>query len=134
MRFIIIIVAGFLFIQCNKELTTGDATAIPDNLTVLALGNFTNGAHTTTGTVKLTKDGSGKKYLVFENFKTESGPDIRLWIAEDKDAKGYIELSKNVQLGSYKVDLASDIDTGKQKYILIWCKAFSVLFGSAELK
>lgn len=133
-RFCILLIASVFFTHCAKELAEGDPNTIPSDLTVISQGSFTNGAHVTTGIVKLSKDASGKRFLVFENFKTDSGPDIRIWAAEDRDAKNYVELSKTVQLGNYKIDVPSDYDATKKPHILIWCKAFSVLFGGAQLK
>ena len=134
LRYSIFLMTIFLFTSCAKDLEQGDPNTIPGDLTVVLQGSFTNGAHATSGIVKLSKDAAGKRYLVFENFKTDSGPDIRIWAAEDKDAKNYIELSKTVQLGNYKIDVPSDYDAAKKPHILIWCKAFSVLFGGAQLK
>ncbi len=126
--------ASFLIlISCNKELKEGDNN-IPTDLTVISQGTFTGASHPTSGLVKLSKDSAGKKYLVFENFKTDPGPDIRIWIAEDSNAKNYAELSKTVFTGNFKIEVPSDVDTSKKANVLIWCKAFSVLFGSAILK
>lgn len=124
---------GLLSISCNKALEEGSGD-IPTDLTVISQGSFNGAAHPTTGTVKLSKDTAGKKYLVFENFSTDAGPDIRIWIAEDKSANNYTELSKTVFTGSFKIEVPAELDTTKKSYVLIWCKAFAVLFGSAQLK
>jgi hypothetical protein len=126
----------FLSESCKKEVvnppvvTTTDST----NLTLIYQGTFTSGAHTTTGTVKLSKDASGKKYLVFENFKTDSGPDLYIYLSEDLKAKNYSSLTNKVINGNFKVAVDDTIDTDKKRKVLIWCKAFSVLFGSADLQ
>jgi len=132
-RYCILFIASSFF-SCVKDLGEGDPKTIPSDLIVIAQGSFTNGAHVTTGIVKLSRDTFGKRFLVFENLKTDPGPDIRIWAAEDRDAKNYIQLSKTVQLGNYKIDVPSDFDATKKPHILIWCKAFSVLFGGAQLK
>jgi hypothetical protein len=36
--------------------------------------------------------------------------------------------------GTFSVGLPAGADPSKQRFVIIWCKAFSVLFGSAELK
>lgn len=118
--------------QCSKE-ETGD-TNIPTNVTILSQGTFSPAAHNTSGVVKLARDPQGKKYLLFENFMTDSGPDVRIWIATDKTAQDYTELSKTVPSGNFKIDVPASADTNKQSYVLIWCKQFTVLFGSAQLK
>lgn len=122
---------------CSKELEVKMDDVEPDNnnLTVVSTGNFEGSrAHpSTAGKVTLAKDAAGKLFLVFENFKVDSGPDLRIYLAEDKDAKGFVELSKDVFNGNYKVAVPDGTDTVKKPYVLIWCKAFAVLFGSAKL-
>ena len=119
--------------NCSKSAKTV-TDPIPTDFTVVSQGTFTNGVHNTSGTVKLSKDPSGKKYLVFENFNTESGPDLRIWLAEDNAGKNYSEITKTVNNGTYKLEVATEVDTNTKKNVLVWCKQFSVLFGSAILK
>lgn len=123
---------SFFFLACDKAEVEGDP--IPADLTTLSQGSFESAAHPTSGTVKLAKDGAGKKYLVFENFKSDPGPDLRIWLAEDKSGTNYAELSTTVPSGNFKIDVPAGSDTSKRTYVLIWCKAFTVLFGSAQLK
>ena len=132
-KLILFLFIAFSITQCSKSVKDVTET-IPTDLTVLLQGNFTNGVHTVSGVVKLSKDAGGKKFLVFEDFKTESGPDLRIWLAEDNAGKNYAEITKTVNNGTYKLELASDVDTSKKTYVLVWCKQFTVLFGSAILK
>jgi len=131
---ILLLLVSMMLWQCSKETEQGDSSAIPTDLTTLSQGVFQPAAHNTSGTVKLAKDTKGNKYLVFENFKTDPGPDVRIWIAVDKTDKDYTELSKTVFTGTFKIDVPATTDTNKKNQVLIWCKAFSILFGSAELK
>ena len=100
-----------------------------------SLGTFSNGVHTVNGTVKVITDKTdpNKKYLYFENFKTDEDPDLYVYLAEDKTAKGFISVVKLNKTGTFIIEITSAIDLTKQKYVLIWCKQFSVLFGSAKL-
>ncbi|WP_428656953.1 DM13 domain-containing protein [Runella sp.] len=100
---------------------------------LLAQGEFVSNVHTTSGGVKLYQ--KGEKYtLVFDNFKTDSGPDLRIYLSEDRVASRFIESSTKVNIGNYFVEIPANVDLKTYKYVLIWCKSFSVLFGSAELK
>ncbi|MCU0469349.1 MAG: DM13 domain-containing protein [Arcicella sp.] len=101
-----------------------------------ALGAFVSGAHPTSGTVKLVidKTDASKKYLSFENFKTDPGPDLYIYLAEDKNAKGFTSVAKLSKTGTFTLDIPSEAMTDKQKYVLVWCKQFTVLFGSAKLE
>lgn len=124
---------AIIFTHCSKNVKDVTET-IPTDLTVISQGSFTPGVHSVSGVVKLSKDAANKKYLVFEDFKTESGPDLRIWLAEDNATKNYVEITKTVNNGTYKLELASDIDISKKTYVLVWCKQYTVLFGSAILK
>ena len=127
-----LILFSALVFSCKKEVVN---TPITDNLTTLYQATFTGASgHTTTGTVKLAKDAAGKKYLVFDNFKTDSGPDLRVYLSEDLSANNYTEITNKVVNGTYQLNVDNSVDTDKKRKVLIWCKAFSVLFGSADLK
>lgn len=122
----------------NEELTPVNQTIPPAiiNGTQESLGTFSNGAHPTSGAVKVVADKTDakKKYLSFENFKTDAGPDLYVYLAEDKAAKGFTSVMKLSKTGTFVLDVPANVDLTKQKYVLIWCQQFSVLFGSAKLE
>ncbi|TAE38038.1 MAG: hypothetical protein EAZ70_01015 [Runella slithyformis] len=101
---------------------------------LIAQGTFMgSGRYSASGVVKRYEKGA-KQTLVFEDFKIDSGPDLRIYLAEDKSAKGFVELSSKVNSGNFFLELPANTDLAKQKQVLIWCKQFTVLFGNAELK
>lgn len=133
---------------CNKTeelqpVTPSTGTGMVDNKPIsqfdtngqklLSEGSFMSNAHTTSGNVKL-YDKAGKRTLVFTNFKTDAGPDLRLYLSEDKVASKFVEVSSKVNVGDYFVELPSEANSNDKKFVLIWCKQFAVLFGNAELK
>lgn len=113
----------------TPTMSTTTATGQP----VATQGVFMNNVHAVSGTVKVTEAG-GKQMLVFSNFKTDGGPDLRIYLAENTSLRNFIEVSRLTGSGNFSVELPTDANPAKQRYVLIWCKAFSVLFGSAELK
>lgn len=100
---------------------------------LLSQGTFMSNVHPTSGTVKLYEK-DGKRTLIFTDFKTDGGPDLRIYLAETTGVRNFIELTKLNAGGNFSVELPADADPARQRYVLIWCKAFSVLFGNAELK
>ena len=100
---------------------------------LLLEGKFVNDAHPTSGTAKIYEAKDGKRTLVFESLKSDAGPDLRIYIANDKAITNFVELSNKVENGNKMYDIPAKVDLSKQKFILIWCKQFSVLFGHAEL-
>lgn len=100
----------------------------------LLQGMFMSNVHPTSGTVSVSEV-SGKRTLVFTNFRTDGGPDLRIYLAENTGLRNFIEVSRlNSTSGNFSVELPAGADPSRQRYVIIWCKAFSVLFGNAELK
>ena len=78
---------------------------------------------------------NGKKYLRFEDFQSTNGPDLKVYLSKDLEAKEYISLGDlKGNIGNQNYELQDNVDLEDYKYILIWCERFSVLFGNAELK
>ncbi len=148
MKNIILMFSFLVLLGCKKEeivtpapTETGTLPKDPapvvaanDN-TLLLSGSFMTEAHTTTGTAKIFEDNKTKKQsLVFEGFKTDAGPDLRIYLAEDTKAKNFVEVTDKVKNGDTTLEIPTTFDAKKQIYVLIWCKQFGVLFGSAKLK
>jgi hypothetical protein len=133
--FLLFTLSIFAF-SCKKDKIDTIDTPIVINPTdkELSKGTFTTGAHTTTGTVKVIEKADTKKYLVFENLVSDAGPDLRIYLSNDKNASNYTEITADVKNGTYELSIPTTADLSTQKYVLVWCKQFSVLFGSAELK
>ncbi len=90
--------------------------------------------HKTSGTanIVLIED---KTYLRLENFKTTNGPDLKVYLSNDLGAESYVSLGDlKGNVGDQNYEISQEIDISQYKYVLIWCEAFGVLFGSAELK
>lgn len=140
MKKILIAFIALLSWSCVKNETLTPVAQTPSQAVVSgtqeSLGTFTAGAHPTSGTVKLVSDKTDakKKYLSFENFKTDAGPDLYVYLAEDKTAKGFTSVLKLDKTGTFVLDVPTNADLTKQKYVLIWCQQFTVLFGSAKLE
>ena len=120
---------GSAIVNMTDPTKTFDATGQK----LLYQGSFMSNVHTTSGTAKV-YDKDGKKTLVLEQFVTDAGPDLRIYTSEDKTATKFTELSTLSQTGNFYVEIPATTDITKQKFILIWCKQFSVLFGNSELK
>ena len=77
---------------------------------------------------------NGNEVLRLENFKATNGPDLYVYLSTDKEASDYIDLGRlKANSGNQNYDIPSDANLEKYNNVLIWCKAFGVLFGSAEL-
>lgn len=112
---------------------TGGVTFDPATQTLVSQGAFKNEGHPTSGIAKLYKKGNSYT-LVFESFKSDQGPDLRIYLSADTGAKNFIELTELKNTGNFYLTLPDSAKADERKFVLIWCKRFSVLFGSAELK
>jgi hypothetical protein len=130
--FILFIIAS---LGCAKdEVETLNEDLGTTDIMVLYVGQFENGSNPTSGKITVIEDKSGLRKLQFEDLKSDSGPDLRLLFAENKQALNSIEIVVKPKNGTYTLDVPQNIDFGKHKFALIWCDQFSKLFGSAELK
>ena len=58
-----------------------------------------------------------------------------VYLSTDKNAVDFVNLGRlKANNGNQNYDIPPGTDLSKYDTALIWCKAFSVLFGSAELK
>jgi hypothetical protein len=93
-----------------------------------------SGSYSASGNAKIyTKDGN--RTLAFENFKTSNGPDLRVYLAKNVSAGDFIDLGvlKSTS-GNFTYAVEANVNLSEHKFVLIWCRQFSVLFASAELK
>ena len=110
--------------------------------TKVASGQFHNGAHDTKGTATTFQLADGKKMLRLSDFETSNGPDVHVYLVAADDAKdsdtvtraGFVELgSLRGNIGDQNYDLPATVDLNKFRAVTIWCKRFSVNFGTAPL-
>ncbi len=76
----------------------------------------------------------GSEVLRLENFESTNGPDLFVYLATDDRASDFVNLGDlKASKGNQNYDIPEGTDLSKYNKVLIWCKAFGVLFGSAEL-
>ncbi len=101
------------------------------------IGNFIgidDGIHNAKGLAKILTISNGSQILRLENFKSTNGPDVHLYLSNNKQANDFIDLGRlKANNGNQNYKIPMDIDFNHYGYVLIWCKPFSVLFGSALL-
>ncbi len=76
----------------------------------------------------------GSNVLRLENFRSTNGPDLYVYLATSDNASDFVNLGQlKANKGNQNYDIPEGTDLAKYNKVLIWCKAFSVLFGSAEV-
>lgn len=127
----------------NQRVNEQSPTVAANATTTLASGQFHSGAHETKGMATVFQLGDGKKTLRLSNFETSNGPDVHVYLVAAEDAKDndavkqaeVIDLaSLKGNIGDQNYELPDKVDLAKYRSVTIWCKRFSVNFGTAPLK
>ena len=93
-----------------------------------------DGVHDAQGDVYTIPIEDGSNVLRLENFQSTNGPDLFVYLATDDMASEFVNLGDlKANNGNQNYDIPEGTDLSKYNKVLIWCKAFGVLFGSAEL-
>lgn len=131
----LILFCSVLLFSCKKEKDEipfnehYDAT----NATLLSQASFSSNAHSVSGTAKLYLK-NGVKSLVFENLKSDTGPDLKVYLSTSTSNTSYSSLGElKSTTGNFYYTVDTTINTSTNNYVLIWCEAYSVLFGNASL-
>jgi hypothetical protein len=112
------------------------------SIETLGAGTFRALAHQVSGRAKLLELRNGDRYLRFESFEVENGPDLRVYAAQakvtsDADAFGrdFIDLGAlkgNVGDQNYRIPAGAPRQTLNSA--VIWCRRFSVGFAAAPIE
>ncbi len=89
--------------------------------------------HKGSGAVRIIKTESGD-VVRYENFKTINGPDLYVYLAKDLDAKEFVNLGTlKATEGNVNYEIPKGTNIDEYRYVLVWCKQFSVLFNYVDL-
>lgn len=123
-------------VQQQQQQTQNTTTIRTAN--ALRTGSFVgvgDGIHNAEGMVKVIPLDNENNILRLENLRATNGPDLYVYLATDKTASDFISLGKlKANNGNQNYDIPSGTDLAKYDTILIWCRPFSVLFGSAQFQ
>ncbi len=119
------------------EETVMEETVMEETIPISYAGTFIgvgDGIHDAQGDAYTIPLEDGSTVLRLENFQSTNGPDLFVYLSTDDNASEFINLGElKANKGNQNYEIPDNVDLGKYDKVLIWCKAFSVLFGSAEL-
>jgi hypothetical protein len=125
------------FSKQNTRVNENMNEATMANNTMTLLGNFVDagdGFHKAEGIAKVINLVDGRTFLRLENLKTTNGPDLYVYLSVGKDASDIVNLGRlKGNIGNQNYEIPAGTDLSKYNTALIWCKAFSTLFGSAKI-
>lgn len=128
-----------LLTGCKPEDTTPTMTAsdVFDETTATLIREgawMGSGSYVVSGVAQIYAQ-NGKNILLLNNFSSNNGPDLRVYLSTTTNASSFVNLGKLKSTSgkqTYAIPDGTDID--QFKFTLIWCQQFSVLFGKAEIQ
>jgi hypothetical protein len=125
----------------SSPAATGAAVSAPGPVpqarpTLLSRGAFRSGAHSTAGVASLIRRPAGQQVVTLTRLDTSPGPDLRVYLArgDGTDVRGAVDLGGlRGNKGTQQYAVPSGVDTSGYGAVVIWCRAFSVAFGTAAL-
>lgn len=124
------------FSKQNSTVNENMSATMTNNTKPL-MGNFVgsgDGFHKAEGVAKVITPIDGKTFLRLENLEATNGPDLYVYLSTGKDVSDIVNLGRlKGNIGNQNYEIPAGTDLAKYDTVLIWCKAFSTLFGSAKL-
>ncbi|KAA1426519.1 DM13 domain-containing protein [Nocardioides antri] len=132
------------------EPDAGDTgTADQPRRVELTSGDFIDAEHGTSGRAIIYLREDGTRYLRLEGFETSNGPDVHVWITDQKsggdcdgcfgswdiyDDGDYVRLGElKGNQGDQNYEIPGDADLEGMRSVVIWCDQFNVAFGTAAI-
>jgi hypothetical protein len=107
---------------------------------LLRTGRFERVRHEATGDARLIALAAGGRVLTLTSFEVDNGPDLRVYLVPGA-ATTESEVRTPVDLGALKgnkgdqqYEIPARVDVPREATVVVWCRAFSVLFARAPLR
>ena len=105
----------------------------------VASGEFSGKAHDASGTAAVVRLADGSTKLTFTDLDTDNGPDLRVYLVagdveSDADVEDFRDLGAlKGNKGTQQYAVPADVDLDRYATVVVWCRAFSIAFATAEL-
>ncbi len=106
---------------------------MPGEIVTVVSGDFAGlSRYNIEGQAKVLNDGSEQRFLRFENFSSDNGPDLKVYLrADNGEFVNLGDLKGNI--GDQNYEIPADVDLSVFNTVDIWCERFGVGFGLAPL-
>ena len=131
----------------DATATPAAATATPDAAQssgtgdLIAMGDLegSDSFHTASGQVFLVRSPEGDVVLRFQDFEVRNGPDLFIYLTPDADGDVHVDGAINLSeiratSGSVNYEVPADVDVESFRSAVVYCKAFSVIFATAQFE
>ncbi|MEM9745170.1 MAG: DM13 domain-containing protein [Actinomycetota bacterium] len=118
----------------NESIESTETAAQPEVVTEFT-GQFSGTSrYDVSGDAVVLGNGTGQRFLRFENFESNNGPDLNVYLVNPDDPSDFIDLGDlKGNIGDQNYEIPADVDLDRYSQVSIWCVRFSVGFGTADL-
>ena len=103
-------------------------------------GEFEGVGHPARGRAEVVELAEGGRVLVLRGLEVDNGPDLRVGLVRgpaetEADVEGYKDLGGlKGNKGTQEYEIPDEVDPKQYSTVVIWCRAFSVLFARAPTR
>jgi hypothetical protein len=119
----------------GSDGTATEESAVPvqqSSAVERALVTATTG-HPASGFVRVVES-STDTIVRFEEYETINGPDLFVYLSKDLEASEFVNLGEiRGTKGNINYTVPEGVNIDEYPYVLVWCRAFSVLFNYAKI-
>ena len=123
------------------DFTVDERVAAAGNgVRTLATGEFEPVRHDARGTATALRLDSGNRVLTLTDFDVANGPDLRVYLvagpaSTETEVEEFVDLGElKGNIGDQQYRIPKSVDLKRDATVVIWCRAFSVLFARATLR
>jgi hypothetical protein len=145
----VVVIGGYLSLSMFRDDVVDEQVAMaaarapsssgPRNV-LLSAGRFESVRHEAEGraqAIELAQDG---RVLTLTSFEVDNGPDLRVYlVAGPATTEGEVDDFEDLgglkgNVGNQQYEIPADVSIDRYSTVVIWCRAFSVLFARAPLE
>lgn len=129
-----VLVGAYLGYTSVRDTTVNEVVASGP---ALFEGTFGRLAHPAEGVARVVETGDGL-VLTLTEFRTDPGPDLHVYVVPGIEDGTSVERGTRIarlkgNVGNQQYGLPPDLELVRGGTVVIWCRAFSVAFGAAQL-
>ena len=120
---------------------TPEATQATETGELIAMGPLegSDTFRTASGQVLLVRSPEGDVILRFQDFEVRNGPDLFIYLTPAPDGDVHVDGAINLSeikatSGSVNYEVPADVDAESFRSVVVYCRAFSVVFATAQFE
>jgi Electron transfer DM13 len=145
----VVVIGGYLSLSMFRDDVVNEQVAMaaarapsssgPHNV-LLGAGRFESVRHDAEGRAQAIELAQGGRVLTLTRFEVDNGPDLRVYlVAGPATTEGEVDDFEDLgglkgNVGNQQYEIPSDVSIDRYSTVVIWCRAFSVLFARAPLE